>query len=342
MLEDKRKIIPLFHFTFSGGIISTMKNLLLFITPVLIWGSTWYVIKFQVGNVDPMLSVAYRFGIAGVLMLIVCSLWKMKMNFTKKEHQFILLQGLLIFGFNYWLVYNSELYLTSGLVGLIFSLLVFLNIINGRIFLKTPFENKVIIGGFLGLIGTGMVFWEDLAKFSFTDGKIIGLAFAVGGTYLASLGNITSARNQKAGIPVIQSNAFGMVYGAIAMFLIAVIIGKEISFEMSQSYVFSLLYLAIFGSVIAFGAFMTLIGNIGASKAAYVSLVAPVIALTISTFLEDYTWSAISLSGAVLILIGNVIALRVSKKKEKAFPRVQELDVPVEVLEEKLPDKLIK
>ena len=115
-----------------------MKNALLFITPVLIWGSTWYVIKFQVGNVDAMLSVSYRFGIAGVLMLIVCSLWKMKMDFTRKEHQFILLQGLLIFGFNYWLVYTSELYLTSGLVGLIFSLLVFLNILNGRIFLKTP------------------------------------------------------------------------------------------------------------------------------------------------------------------------------------------------------------
>ncbi|MBO6621763.1 MAG: EamA family transporter [Balneola sp.] len=319
-----------------------MKNALLFITPVLIWGSTWYVIKFQVGNVDAMLSVSYRFGIAGVLMLIVCSLWKMKMDFTRKEHQFILLQGLLIFGFNYWLVYTSELYLTSGLVGLIFSLLVFLNILNGRIFLKTPFENKVIIGGFLGLVGTGMVFWKDLSHFSFTDGKIIGLCFAVGGTYLASLGNITSARNQKAGIPVIQSNAFGMVYGAIAMFVIAVILGKEIRFEVSQSYVLSLLYLAIFGSIIAFGAFMTLIGNIGASKAAYVSLVAPVIALTISTFLEDYTWTTISLSGAVMILVGNVVALRSSKKKEKAFPRVQELEVPVEVLEEKLPDKLTK
>jgi drug/metabolite transporter (DMT)-like permease len=131
-----------------------------------------------------------------------------------------------------------------------------------------------------------------------------------------------------------------MVYGAIAMFVIAVILGKEIRFEVSQSYVLSLLYLAIFGSIIAFGAFMTLIGNIGASKAAYVSLVAPVIALTISTFLEDYTWTTISLSGAVMILVGNMVALRSSKKKEKAFPRVQELEVPVEVLEEKLPDKL--
>tara|TARA_R110002124_G_scaffold205710_2_gene372235 strand:- start:9445 stop:9870 length:426 start_codon:yes stop_codon:yes gene_type:complete len=141
---------------------------------------------------------------------------------------------------------------------------------------------------------------------------------------------------------VIQSNAYGMIYGALAMFLVTLVLGKEINFEVSQSYVLSLLYLAVFGSIIAFGAFMTLIGNIGASKAAYVSLIAPVIALTISTFLEDYTWSAISLSGAVMILAGNVVALRSSGKKEKLFPRVQELEVPVEVLEDKLPDQLTK
>lgn len=320
-----------------------MKNLLLFITPVLIWGSTWYVIKFQVGDVDPMLSVAYRFGIAGVLMLIICKAWGVKLRFSKSEHLFILLQGVLIFGFNYWLIYQSELYLTSGLVGLIFSLLVFLNIINGRIFLKTPFELKVILGGFLGLIGTGFVFWEDLMQFAFSDGKVLGLALAVGGTYIASLGNITSARNQKAGIPVIPSNAYGMVYGAIAMFVLALLMGKEVSYNPSLSYTLSLLYLAILGSIVAFGAYMTLIGNIGASKAAYVSLIAPVIALTISTFLENYQWSLISMSGAILILVGNIVALRSSKKKkEEVFPRVPELKVPVETLEENLPDQLTK
>lgn len=218
-----------------------MKNALLFLTPVLIWGSTWYVIKFQVGDVDPIFSVAYRFGIAGVIMIIICRLWGIKLAFSKSEHGFMLLQGLMIFGFNYWLIYNSELHLTSGLVGLIFSLLVFLNIINGRVFLKTPFEQKVILGGFLGLVGTGFVFWEDLSNFSVTDSKIIGLCFAIGGTYIASLGNITSARNQKAGIPVIQSNAFGMIYGAIAMFILGIILGKEVSFVTSQSYVLSLL-----------------------------------------------------------------------------------------------------
>ena len=109
------------------------------------------------------------------------------------------------------------------------------------------------------------------------------MTLAIAGTFIASLGNITSARNQKAGIPVIPSNAFGMTYGAIVMFIIALISGKTMSFEANISYISSLLYLAIFGSVIAFGAYLTLIGNIGASKAAYVSVIAPVIALIIST-----------------------------------------------------------
>lgn len=292
-----------------------MKNILLFITPSLIWGSTWYVITFQVGNVDPIFSVSYRFALAGGVMLVVSKLMKLNLTFSRKEHGFILLQGLLIFGFNYWMMYSSELYLTSGLVGLIFSLLVFLNILNGRIFLKTPFETKVIVGGLLGIIGTGMIFQEDLMHFTLSDKKLWGLILAVAGTYVASLGNITSARNQKAGIPVIQSNAYGMLYGSIAMFLVAIFSGKIPTFEMTYDYTLSLLYLAVFGSIIAFGAYLTLVGNIGASKAAYVSLIAPVIALTISTFLEGYEWTIIGFAGAALIIIGNIVALRFSKKK---------------------------
>ncbi len=319
-----------------------MKNVFLFLTPVLIWGSTWYVITFQIGDVDPIYSVAYRFAIAGVLMLVVSKIWGLKLDFSKKEHGFILLQGLLLFGFNYWCMYSAELYVTSGLVGLLFSLLVFMNIINARIFLKAPIELKVILGGLLGLIGTSLIFKQDLSHFSFSDGKIIGLVLAVVGTYIASLGNITSARNQKAGIPVISSNAYGMTYGALAMFLIAIINGKEMTFITDISYVSSLLYLAIFGSVIAFGAYLTLIGNIGAGKAAYVSVIAPVIALVISTIFEDYQWSSNSLSGAGLILVGNVVALRSSKKAKDSFPRVPEMKVPTEVLEENLPDQLTK
>ncbi len=286
-----------------------MKNILLFITPTLIWGSTWYVIKFQVGDVDPMFSVSYRFLLAGIIMLIVARIINLPLSFTKKEHSYILLQAILIFGVNYWLFYISELYLTSGLVGLIFSLLVVFNIFNARIFLKNKLEVKVILGGILGLLGTALVFWDDLKDFSLEDGKIFGIALAIGGTLIASLGNITSARNTKAGIPVISCNAYGMTYGGLTMMLIALISGKDLSFAVTTEYIASLAYLTIFGSIIAFGAYLTLIGNIGAGKAAYVSLITPVIALLLSTFLEDYEWTAINISGVLFILIGNAIAL---------------------------------
>jgi drug/metabolite transporter (DMT)-like permease len=297
-----------------------MKNILLFLVPTLIWGSTWYVIKFQVGDVDPMLSVSYRFLLAGLLLLgglRFTSHWR---NFNIKEHAFIGLQGLMLFGINYWLIYMSELYLTSGLVGLIFSLLVFFNILNARILLKQIIEPKVIIGGLLGIFGTAMIFWDDLRIFSFADGKLTGMFLAIGGTYVASLGNITSARNQMRGMPVLASNAFGMTYGGLAMMLFALLSGVEFSFALNVSYVSSLLYLAIFGSIIAFGAYLTLVGNIGAGKAAYVSLIAPVIALIISTVLEDYQWKNTSIFGAFFILIGNLIALISRKKKHPESP----------------------
>ena len=316
-----------------------MKNALLFLTPTLIWGSTWYVIKFQVGDVDPMFSVAYRFCIAGALMLAIAKLWKLKLAFTRKEHAFILLQGLFLFGFNYWLVYLSELHLTSGLVGLIFSLLVFFNIANSRVFLKTPIQVPVIVGAFFGLVGTALIFWKDLSTFSLDDSKLLGMLFALTGTLVASWGNITSARNQQAGIPVISSNAFGMTYGGVAMLLLGLISGKELSFIVSTPYIVSLLYLSVFGSIIAFGAYLTLIGNIGAGKAAYVGVIAPVIALLISTVMEDYHWTNFSISGAGLILIGNVIALS-RKKKRTEMPRNPEQTVPVDTLEKHLPDQL--
>ena len=117
-----------------------------------------------------MLSVSYRFLLAGVIILIIARVLNLPLSFTKKEHSFILLQGVLIFGVNYWLFYISELYLTSGLVGLIFSLLVIFNIINARIFLKNKLEVKVIAGGILGLMDTALVFWDDLKAFSVEDG----------------------------------------------------------------------------------------------------------------------------------------------------------------------------
>ncbi len=141
-----------------------------------------------------------------------------------------------------------------------------------------------------------------------------GYFFGLGGTLLASTGNIVAARNQREQFPVLQTNAFGMGYGAILMIAIALIAGVPFRFETTPSYIASLVYLALFGSVIAFGAYLTLLGRIGADRAAYSSLLFPLVALGISTLFEGYQWSTPALVGVLLVLAGNFLVLSRRRK----------------------------
>tara|TARA_R100000388_G_scaffold94937_1_gene84322 strand:+ start:10824 stop:11726 length:903 start_codon:yes stop_codon:yes gene_type:complete len=295
-----------------------LKNIFLYLTPALIWGSTWFAITFQVGEVDAIVSVSYRFLLAGVILLVYSKFRKLNLTFNRSEHGFILLQGLFLFGFNYWMVYLAEQVLTSGLVALIFSTMLFMNIFNSRIFLKNVIPWKVYGGAVLGLTGIVMIFYKDLLNFSFSDAASIALLQAIGASYIASLGNIISARNQSAGLPILQTNAIGMTYGAIAMAAVALFSGYTFSYESDITYSLSLLYLAVFGSVFAFGAYLSLIGRIGASRAGYVQLVVPIIALIISTVFENYTWSVLGIVGVGFILSGNFIVLERGKTKQAA------------------------
>jgi drug/metabolite transporter (DMT)-like permease len=220
------------------------------------------------------------------------------------------LLGIFLFGTNYWLVYLAELHLPSGLVAVVFSLIIFLNIINGAIFLKSKIRLYVVYGAVLGIIGMVLVFKEELLFFSLSSENSFALLLAVIAAILASYGNITSAFVQKKNLPVIQTNAFAMFYGPLSMFLICLVMGKSFSFEMSFSYIGSLLYLTIFGSIIAFSSYLTLLGNIGADKSAYVTLVIPVIALIFSTIFEDYQWNTYAIIGVLFILTGNSIILK--------------------------------
>jgi drug/metabolite transporter (DMT)-like permease len=295
--------------------MAKQSNALLFIIPALIWGSTWYVIKFQLGTVDPLVSVTYRFFIAAVLMLSFCKLTNRSLQFTVKQHLKILLQGLLLFGFNYWLVYESEAYISSGLVAVGFSTIIFFNILFGAVFMKHKINRRVAIGAVPGLMGTAIIFQPELLAFSPENNGYLGLALMVVSVVIASLGNIVSAINTKNKVPVIQATGLGMAYSAIVMFIIALILGKEFNFDSSTSYVISLAYLAIFGSLIAFSGYLTLIGRIGPDKAAYTVVIVPVIAITISVIFEAYEFTPTTLLGMVLLIGGNVFALY--KKKEQ-------------------------
>lgn len=285
-----------------------MKNFLFYMATVLIWGSTWIGIKMQLGTVDPMVSVAYRFSLAAILLFGWCALFRIELRFSGRQHLFMALQGLLLFGFNYLLFYVAELYINSGLAAVLFSTILFMNVINGAIFLGTGINRKVIVAGFFGLLGIGLVFRPEISTFSFDNHGLRGILLCIVATLLASLGNITSAYNQKTNhLPIIQTNAYGMGYGALAMIATALMSGKVFVIEPTAVYLGSLAYLAIFGSIIAFGCYLALVGNIGADRAAYATLLFPLVALLIATIWEGYHWTPSAAAGMLLILTGNVI-----------------------------------
>lgn len=283
--------------------------LFLYGSTVIIWGTTWLAIKFQLGSVDPMVSVLYRFIAAAVMLAVCCKIRGLNMRFRLKDHIFMALQGLVLFSVNYWLIYLAEVHVTSGLVAVIFSSIVFMNMINGAVLLGSPIRLNVVVGGAIGVVGIVLVFWPQLASFSLSDKTALGLVLSVISTFMASLGNIISARHQKYDLPVIQTNTYGMAYGAGIMGVIAIVLGKPFSFEISFLYISSLFYLSLFGTVIAFGCYLKLIGKIGADRAAYATMLFPIVALGISTVYESYQWAAHNLIGMAVVLIGNWLVL---------------------------------
>ena len=286
------------------------KNIILFIVPALIWGSTWYVITFQLGKVDPLVSVVYRYLVAGLAMMVYCLLRGLNLRFSLRDHAFMVVQGFFLFGANYWLVYEAEQYIASALVAVAFSTIIFMNSGFGALLLNRKIDTKVIVAATAGLLGTILIFWTELQKMELSGNSLLGTILAIASVVLASLGNITSARNSQEKIPVLQANAFGMLYGCGLMTIVALFLGRPFTFDTSSTYVLSLLYLSIFGSVIAFGTYLTLVSKIGADKAAYALVVIPVIAIVFSVFFENYQLTAMSGLGVVLILGGNVLALR--------------------------------
>lgn len=293
----------------------TKRQIILFVIPSLIWGSTWYAIKFQLGDIDPLISVSYRFILAGLILFIISMATRKNMKFSLHEHFFMFLLGLSLFGLNYWFVYKAESELTSGVVAVIFSLLIFFNIIFNAILLKGKIKRDVFIAALLGVTGTAFLFENELNAFKLNKEDMIALLFCLGGLISASLGNIISAYKQKKNIPVFQSNAFAMLYGGVTMLISAIILRKPVSFDFSLSYSLSLLYLAIFGSIISFSIYLKLLGEIGPDRSAYITLISPAIAMVFSTIFENYRWNAFAFTGLAFLFAGNYFILRFKSQK---------------------------
>ncbi len=290
-----------------------MSSLVLYVACVLIWGSTWLAITFQLGQVPPAVSVAYRFALAAAMLLTYCALRGLTMRFSGRDHGWMALTGFLLFGANYVLVYLSESHISSGLTAVVFSSMVFWNIFGMRYFYATPLRPASLVGATLGVLGVAMVFAPELKLFSTGDAGLRGLGYGILGSVSASLGNLTATRNQRHGLPVVQQNAYGMLYGALLVTLFALVTGQAFVFERSTPYLLSLAYLALFGSVLAFGGYLTLLGRIGADRAGYIAVAIPIVAVALSTLFEGFRWHPATLMGTALCVLGNVLVLRKAK-----------------------------
>jgi len=282
----------------------------LYLATVLIWGSTWFAIKFQLGVVEEEVSLVYRFLLAAVILLLFCLFTKRTLRFSISQHFFIALQGLFLFSTNYLIFYWATGLLTSGIIALLFSTVILMNIINGAVFLRQSIKARVVVGAMFGISGIAAIFWAEVDSLENNLSTWQGLWMCLVATFLASIGNILSARNQRQHLPVVQTNAWGMTYGSLYMAIYAIYHGVPFNYDPSFSYSLSLLYLSVFGSIFAFGSYLTLIGRIGADKTAYAAVLFPVIALSISTIFEDYNWTLVAIFGFGLVLFGNFLVLK--------------------------------
>lgn len=286
-----------------------MNNFALYVTAVLIWGSTWLVINFQLGTVAPEVSVVYRYAIATVLLMAFARARKLKLAFGARDHLRFVLLGLFLFSFNYIAAYSAQIYIASALNAVAFSTMVWLNILNARLFFGTRVEPRVWLGASLGMLGVVLLFWPEISHLSLTDKTLLGASFSLSGALLASFGNMVSSRAQGEGVPVLQANAWGMFYGTLITAAVAWGKGLPFNFEYTFSYVASLLYLAVFGSILAFGAYLQLVGRIGPAKAGYAVVMFPVVALVLSVLFEDLAIEMHIVFGVALVLLGNLVIL---------------------------------
>ncbi len=276
----------------------------------LIWGSTWLVITGQLGVVPPSWSVAYRFLLAAAVMLALCVATAKPLRMTLAGHGFALAVGVLQFVGNFNLVYRSEQYLTSGLVAVVFALLVVANALLARLILKTRVTLRFMLGGGLGIAGVLMMFGNDLAAPAAGNNVIAGLVLVGLAVVSASGGNVLQATRLGRSLPIETALAWAILYGALFDTALAWATSGAPVFDWHWRYVAGLVYLAVIATAVAFSAYYSLIRSIGPARAAYTSVVTPIVALSLSMAFEHYRWTALAASGAALALIGLVVALR--------------------------------
>ena len=282
----------------------------LFAAAVAIWGTTWLAITFQLGRVAPEASVAWRFGLASAAAAGICRARGLPLRFPARVHGNLALMGLFMFCLGYLAVYHAETMLVSGLVAVGYSASPLVNVVTARVGLGVRPGRATVAGGLLGMCGVALVFWPEIARMEAGSGARAGAALTAAGVLASAVGNVFATRLEHLGVGVWQKMAWGMAYGAAGCALAAVLSGGSLAPEWTPTYLGSLVYLAAFGSIGAFSAFLTLLERVGPARAGYVGVMTPIVALSLSMLLEGFAWRPLTVAGIAAAVAGQAVMLR--------------------------------
>lgn len=268
------------------------------------WSSSWLPLKWQVGEVAPEVSLIWRFSIAGALMFLLGFVTRRRLALPLWGHGVALGLGLFLFSTNFAMFYYASAFLASGLLAVVFASASLINLFYGALVLRSPITGLGLLASGLGFGGILLLFWPEI---SVSRAALGGMALCLCGTLSFCTGNMISSAAQRRDLPIIGSTAWGMIYGASFMLLVSLLRGHALKVELSWQYLGGGLWLATFSSVLAFSAYLTLLGRVGASRAAYATVLFPPFALLISTFVEGYRWTPLAALGLGLVLAGIIL-----------------------------------
>lgn len=283
----------------------------LFLAPVAIWASTWHVILYQLASPVPALtSVGWRFLISA-LMLGVFAHWQgASLKLPRYAHGYALATGVVQYAGNYWCVYEAERYIPSGLVAVLFCLLVFMNAAVAWMLWRQPVSRRFIGASSGAVLGVALIFWPEIAATGARPHAAWGLGLSLAAVVAACVGGFFTLVLTRRGLPLVPVLAWSMGYGALFLLGLSVGLGHGLPFDMHGPYLASLVYLAVFGSVIAFTLYFLLAQRRGAAQAALVGVLVPVIALMVSAALEGWQATPLAVGGMGLCLVSLFVATR--------------------------------
>jgi drug/metabolite transporter (DMT)-like permease len=287
-----------------------LNTLTVFAGCVAIWGTTWLAITFQLGRVSVEASVAYRFILAAALLFAYCRARRLPLRFSFEEHATLALLGLLMYSVGYLFVYRAELHVASGLVAVGYSASPLLAMFGMRIAFGQAMSARMALGALLGITGVALVYWPELDHAAHRGSVTLGALFTAAAVLVTTLGNLVAHRNHERKLHGWATMAWSMGYGGLASLVTALLMGERLTFDWSPAYALSLAYLTVFGSILAFAGFLELLGRIGPSRASYVGVMVPIVALVISSMFEGFHWQALTFAGVAVSVAGNVLVLK--------------------------------